>query len=656
MIVSEDKRSKDEIIADLEAQVADLKYVVSMTPGNVYWKSLSGHYLGCNNNLAEMLHLPSSDHIVGLSDKDLLELETAEHVIAIDTEVLESIKEKTVEEHGIDFHRNPAIYLTRKTPLYDVRGKIKGLVGISFDITDRKQIEEKLLVAKQKAEAASRAKTQFLATISHELRTPLTSILGFASMIEQPNLSDGLKTEYTQHIINSGSYLLSLINSLLDYNKLETNKYDFVQLPLNLKELTTHIINMLSGTAKLKNLPLLLEYDANAPQQVMSNNRALRQILINLIGNAIKFTDRGQVVLKVSCMEKNGKSAKLRISVKDTGPGIALKEQHSIFRRFYQSGSIYTRNTSFTGTGLGLAIVKKLVKLIGGKIAVNSVPKEGSEFYFIADFPIVSSEETPWLPYAATVKILVAQDDHPKNYINTLLANSFYEVVPPRETVNQLLAAQQSMRPYDIVMLDNSIPEANVQEIAAQIREHSNLQQLIMLLTDEYPSEAEKHVFADIILKPAALDVKIFQLELKLSWEKWLYEAKKEMLLLKSPKNPHVLLIEDNQLIQIIHKSMLEELGCKVEVTESAVKTLALLKNSYDILFVDIGLPDMAGFELIKKIREIDEHSAHIPIIVLTGYSEEEERRLCLRMGANEVVVKPVDKENLKKLLDRFIK
>jgi two-component system aerobic respiration control sensor histidine kinase ArcB len=128
------------------------------------------------------------------------------------------------------------------------------------------------------------------------------------------------------------------------------------------------------------------------------------------------------------------------------------------------------------------------------------------------------------------------------------------------------------------------------------------------------------------------------------------------MLLLKSPKNPHVLLIEDNQLIQIIHKSMLEELGCKVEVTESAVKTLALLKNSYDILFVDIGLPDMAGFELIKKIREIDEHSAHIPIIVLTGYSEEEERRLCLRMGANEVVVKPVDKENLKKLLDRFIK
>ena len=656
MMGSEDNRSKDEIIADLEAQVADLKYVVSMTPGNVYWKSLTGHYLGCNNNLAEMLHLPSPDHIVGLSDKDLLELETAEHVIAIDTEVLESIKEKTVEELGIDYHRNPAIYLTRKTPLYDVKGKIKGLVGISFDITDRKQIEEKLLVAKQKAEAASRAKTQFLATISHELRTPLTSILGFASMIEQPNLGEGLKTEYTQHIINSGSYLLSLINSLLDYNKLETNKYDFVQLPLNLKELTTHIINMLSGTAKLKNLPLVLEYDNDAPQQVMSNNRALRQILINLIGNAIKFTDRGQVTLKVSCMEKNRKSAKLRISVKDTGPGIALKEQNSIFRRFYQSGSIYTRNTSFTGTGLGLAIVKKLVKLIGGKIAVNSVPKEGSEFYFIADFPIVSSEETPWLPYAATVKILVAQEDHPKNYINTLLANSFYEVVTPKETVNQLLAAQQSMRPYDIVMLDNTIPDTNVIEIAAQLREHTNLQQLVMLLTDEYPNEEEKQTFADIILKPAALDVKIFQLELKLSWEKWLYEVKKKMLLLKSPKNPHVLLIEDNQLIQIIHKSMLEELGCKVEVTESAKKTLALLKNSYDILFVDIGLPDMAGFELIKKIREIDEHSSHIPIIVLTGYSEEEERRLCLRMGANEVVVKPVDKENLKKLLDRFIK
>jgi signal transduction histidine kinase/CheY-like chemotaxis protein len=647
---------KDKTITELKAQIAELKYIVAMTPGNVYWKNLTGQYLGCNNNQAEMFKLPSIDHIIGLTDKDLLPPEIADHIMAIDVQVLHTVKEKTMEEYAIDENLKPAVYLTRKTPLYDTDGNVKGLVGISFDITERKIIEEKLLVAKQKAEAANRAKTQFLATISHELRTPLTSILGFASMIEQPNLADDLKKEYTQHIINSGSYLLSLINSLLDYNKLETNKYEFIQLPLNLKELMEHVINMLMGTAKLKNLPLILYYGKDVPQQVMSNNRALRQILINLIGNAIKFTDMGQVKVSVTCIEKTISSAKLKISVKDTGPGIPLKEQSAIFRRFYQTGNIYTRNSSFTGTGLGLAIVKKLVKLIGGTIKVDSKPKQGSDFYFIADFPIVSSEETPWLPYAATVKILVAQEDHSKNYIHTLLANSFYEVVNPREPLNHVLTAQQSLRPYDIVMLDNSIAEVNSVETARLIRAHTPVPPLLFLLTDTYPTDLERETFSEIFYKPGALDVKIFQLELKLAWEKALNEAKKNMLLLKSPKNPSVLLIEDNQLIQIIHKSMLEDLGCKVAVTDSAYKTFSLLENNYDILFVDIGLPDMAGFELIKKIREHDEHSAHIPIIVLTGYSEENERQLCLRMGANEVVVKPVAKETLKSLLEHYIK
>jgi two-component system, sensor histidine kinase and response regulator len=650
-----DQADKDTI-AQLKEEIAELKYIVSMTPGNVYWKDLTGRYLGCNKNLSEMLHLSSPDEIIGLTDKDLLELDTAEHIIEIDTEVLRSNKEKVVEEYGIDADKNPAVYLTVKTPLYDPNGKIKGLMGISFDITERKKMEEKLRIAKQKADAANRAKSQFLATISHELRTPLTSILGFSSMLEQTHLADTLKKEYNQHIINSGTYLLSLINSLLDYNKLETNKYELVHLPLNLKELTVHTINMLSGAAKLKSLPLLLEYEDDVPQQVMSNNRALRQILINLIGNAIKFTDRGQILISVRCLEKNNKNATLRISVQDTGVGIPPKEQQSIFRRFYQTGNIYTRNASLTGTGLGLAIVKKLVKLIGGKIAVNSTPNAGSEFYFIADFPIVSSKETPWLPFAATVKILVAQDDHPRNYIHTLLANSFYEVVSPRDTLNQLLAAQQSMRPYDIVMIDNNAENERAMKLFDDILNHSNIHQpLIILLTDTLPTAEEEQLFPEIILKPAALDVKIFQTELKLAWEKWLLNIKRKMLLLKPPKNPYVLLIEDNALIQIIHKAMLEDLGCKVDVADSAKNTFPLLENKYDILLIDIGLPDMAGFELIKKIRQEEQRGGQIPIIVLTGYSEEEERQLCLRVGANEVAVKPISKNNLKKILERYI-
>ena len=648
------KQTKVQIIAQLQEEIYELRHIVSMMPGNVYWKSKTGHYLGYNDNFAKMLNLPTPDHLIGLSDKDIVDDEIAEHIMGIDRQVIESQKELSTEEFAIAAENKPAVYLTKKTPLYDMKGQLKGIMGISFDITERKGIEEKLKIAKQKAETANRAKSQFLATISHELRTPLTSILGFASMIEQANLTENTKKEYTQHIINSGSYLLTLINSLLDYNKLETNKYEFVQLPLNLKELTLHVINMLNGTAKIKNLPLILEYEDDVPQLVMSNNRALRQILINLIGNAIKFTDRGHVFVSVRCEEKTTEFARLRISVQDTGQGIPDNEQQSIFRRFYQTGNIYTRNTSLTGTGLGLAIVKKLVKFIGGKIAVNSTPNVGSEFYFSANFPIVSSEETPWLPYAATVKILVAQDEVAKSCLPTLLANSFYEVVHNKETLNELLAAQQSMRPYDIVMLDNTNPESAV-ELFHEIYNHPNLHQpLIILLTDNHPTPDEEKLYPDIILKPNALNVKVFQIELKIAWEKWLLLSKNNMLLLKPTKNPYVLLVEDNMLIQIIHKAMLEELGCKVDVTDNAKNTLEMIDNDYDILLVDIGLPDMAGFELIKQIRQGNNRAAKIPIIVLTGYSEEEERQLCLRVGANEVAVKPISKANLKKILNRY--
>jgi two-component system sensor histidine kinase/response regulator len=650
------EKSKDQIIADLEAQVAELKFIVSNTSGNVFWKSLTGHYLGCNINVAKLLNLKTPDDIIGKEDVELLGRETAERVSKNDALVLESQEERSLEELGWDAEQKPAVFLTVKKPLLDMQGNIKGVMGVSMDITERKRIEEKLVIAKQKAEEANRAKSQFLATISHELRTPLSSILGFASMLEQAQLTDNTKKEYTQHIIDSGSYLLSLINSLLDYNKLETNKYEFVLLPLNLKELMVEVINMLSGTAKLKRLPLILEYERDVPEFIMSNNRTLRQILINLIGNAIKFTDHGRVVLNVCCLDKNDKSAKLRISVTDTGPGIAVKEQQSIFRRFYQTGNIYTRNPNFPGTGLGLAIVKKLVKLISGTISVKSALNEGSEFILIADFPIISTKDVPWLAYAANVKILVAQEDHAKNYIHTLMANSFYELVSPGETLNQLLAAQQSMRPYEIVMLDNTIPGINVIDIVKSIREHANIQPFVILLTNTQPTEEEREHFSEIILNPASLDVKIFQLELKLAWERTLLNHKKNTLLSGCPSSPRVLLIEDNLLIQIIHKSMLEELNCKVELAGSAKETLKKLKNHYDILFVDIGLPDMAGFELITKIREYDSHTAHIPIIVLTGYSDDADRKLFLRVGANEVVIKPVDKDNLNKLLRQYIK
>jgi PAS domain S-box-containing protein len=645
--------TKDQIITALQAEVEALRTVISMTPGNVYWKDPHGNYLGCNKNVADVLQLTTPEQIIGRSDIDVIGPELAAKAREIDMEVLQTKKEKCLEEYGFNSDGTPATYLTRKTPLFDRNGKIQGVLGISFDITDRKAIEEKLKVAKRKAEAANQAKSHFLAMISHELRTPLTSILGFASLLEQSSLSPNKKFEFTKHIIDSGSYLLSLINSLLDYNKLETNKFELVQLPLNLKELTENVVSMLNVTASLKKLPLHLEYADTVPSLVLGNNRVIRQILINLIGNAIKFTDKGHVTTRVRCIKETATVATLEISVEDTGTGISPEEQQVVFKRFTQLGNVYTRNSSLTGTGLGLAIVKKLVKLLGGKICVKSALNKGSLFYFTCNFPKITQLDAPWLPYAANVKILVVQDNPGDNYIHTLLANTLYDIATHDEALNTLLSAQQGMQPYDIILIDH-VDETLSNELLNSLRSQPNLNPpLPILISADQSSLIQNDRITRISLTPDTIDVKKFQNDLKQAWEKWLAQSRK--LIPQVIEHPHVLIIEDNALIQIIHKHMLEELGCKVDVTESASQALEMLKQKYDMLFVDIGLPDIAGFDLIKKIRQQDDRLAEIPIIVLTGYSEDEERQHCLRAGANEISIKPVSKDTLAKILKRYM-
>ncbi len=516
-------KNKDDTITALKKEINTLKTIISIMPGHVFWKDTNSNYLGCNNNVATLFKLDSPEEIIGKNDLDLLDEEEAKELRRIDLDILKNKQEIRIEELGKDAAGLPAHYITQKTPFYDSQGIIQGTLGISLDITKRKQIEETLRIAKKKAEAANKAKSKFLAMISHELRTPLTSILGFVSFLEQNNLASSEKKQYIQHIIDSGSYLLSLINNLLDYNKLETNNYQLSPHSFDLKDLMNDVINMQSGTAKLKKINLILDYDLNTPQRIMADSHALRQILVNLIANAIKFTSKGQVILRTHCAEsKSGFSTELTISVEDSGMGIPPDKFELIFKRFYQVGDVYQRNKSLTGTGLGLSIVKKLINLMGSKIEVKSQIDVGSTFSFTLNLP------TELLKTAALPHIL-------------------------------------------------------------------------------------------------------------------------------SPKKYNALLIEDDILIQIVHKQMLEELSCEVAVAQCAQEALNVIKKNYDIIFIDIGLPDMSGFELIKIISQKYLATHEVPIIALTGYSEEDDKQQCLLAGAKEVAIKPISKAALGKLLKNYL-
>ena len=516
-------KSKDQLIRELQDEIRSLKSILTILPGFVYWKDNNGYYLGCNQNLATFLNLPSPEAILNKNDIDLLGQELGSTIQKIDLEIIKTNRESDIEEHGPD----GTIYLTKKTPFHDQSGKTQGILGVSLDITDRKKMEFNLKVAKQKAEAANRAKSRFLAMVSHELRTPLTSIIGFANLLED-NIPAEKREDYLKHIIHSSSYLLSLVNTILDYSRLETNNLKLADAPINLKKLLHEVVGMLDGAAKLKNISVFLNYPNNIPEDFITDSRIIRQVLVNLLGNAIKFTKKGSVSIHVSLKKIFSNKARLEIAIEDTGIGISTKEQKLIFKKFYQGGNLYTKETDLTGTGLGLAIVRKLLKLLKSKIQLKSKMNQGSTFYFTVDFAL------------APIENLV------------------------------------------------------------------------------------KH----------AKETNIFYGHIK--------------------KNQKILLVEDNPLIQIIHKKMLEELGCEVIIADRAEQAMTMLRDPFNLIFVDIGLPEIDGFELIKVIREQQNTQNKLPIVALTGYSENEDKQRCLDAGANEVVIKPVSQAALKQILATY--
>lgn len=517
------KDDKDKKIAELEAQIETLRTIIWKMPGNVFWRDAEGVYQGCNQNNAAMLGLTSPEEIVGKRLHELMDPVSAAVVDKTDFEVMQTGKEVHAEELGFDVQGNPTHYLSNKSPIFNKEGKLVGLLGLALNITDQKRTQELLQLAKKKAEAASRAKSQFLSMISHELRTPLTSILGFIRFLEKDTLAAEEKKECLKHISQSGSYLLSLVNNILDYNKLEAGKITLSHSPFNLKETAQEVISILSGAAKMKSLPLSLEYDTVAPIYFISDSNAIKQLLINLISNAIKFTEKGHVTLRIKNMNTTATTSTLEIAVEDTGMGIPKDELQSVFRRFHQLDNTYTRANSLTGTGLGLSIVKKLVSLLGSRIEVKSSVGVGSTFYFTI----------------------------------TLERDLSYDTAISQQ-------AQAS-------------PQT---------------------------------------------------------------------------KNPKVLVIEDDRMIQIIHSRMLEELGCQIHIADNAGKALEKLSEPFDLLFVDIGLPDMNGFELIHSIRK---QGFKMPIIALTGFSEDSEQKRCLRAGANNVAIKPVSQSYFQELLKEYL-
>ncbi len=358
----------------------ELSKLISLLPGNIWWKDIHGHFMGCNNNVAKLLGYKSVDEIVGFTNRDLFEPEIAAILDKTDNIVFSERREMEIEEIGVDENNQQAIYITRKLPLIDDEGQLVGLLGVSLDITDRKARERELAIAKEKAEVANNAKSSFIMNISHDIRTPLNGIIGFSRIIESKE-TDVVKKEWLGYIVESSErlagYLNDVINVITTKDQFQVNKEAF-----SLHQIIHMLVQMFSAEiASHQGIKLVLDLDPNMPETIFNDRFRIEKIILNLVSNAFKFTHEGEITISTKLLKRAADQAAISIKVSDTGVGIAKEDQEKIFGRFTRLEPSYTNK--YSGYGLGLYIVKTFVDELEGTINLQSELGQGTTFELI---------------------------------------------------------------------------------------------------------------------------------------------------------------------------------------------------------------------------------------------------------------------------------
>jgi PAS domain S-box-containing protein len=637
-----------------------LEEIIAKMPGYVFWKNKQLVYMGCNDNLIKDAGLATRSDLIGKTDLELPWGKSHGGTFQQDDfAIMEAgVGKLGFEETLLKADGQLATVLTNKIPLKDEQGKVSGILAISSDITDRKRIEEELLEAKERAEAANRAKSEFLATVSHELRIPLTGIIGMASLLNMDNLQSEQHSQ-VEDILKAGEHLLSLVNDLLDLTKLQAGKMELHPASVDLKQLIDDIINMMSFQADSKGVELLVDYGEDVPSFVLGDTRAIRQILLNLLGNALKFTDKGHILIKIRSVEICDKTITLEFRVEDTGIGIPQDKLKLIFDRFAQVQSTYGRQ--YGGTGLGLTLSKHLIELMGGNIDVESELGKGSTFFFTISLGIQETSDTKssWDAYKTKVRILIIDDTLRSQILAKHIASSNTCITEGKDALQKLLVAKRRNEGFDIVIIDQQLTSADAMQLGEAINEQfcSDAPMLLLLVPPSAniaKKAAKSRGFFDCFTKP--IKSKELLKNLTAAWKQWIAKnTLQDKMAFFADRQPLILLVEDDVIVQKVHKLMLEKAGCKVEVASDGNQALAMASNHYDAIFMDVGLPGMSGLEATQQIRQREINHKHTPIIAMTAYVHDGDRNNCLAAGMDDVATKPIALDALKQILSRWI-
>ena len=564
----------------------------------------------------------------------------------------------------------------------DQQGNVVGIRSALLDVTEKRQAEERLEAFSQQLQAnnaelsralraaceAAELKSQFLANMSHEIRTPMNGVIGMTGLLLDTNLT-AEQREYAETVRKSAEALLGVINDILDFSKIEAGRLQMESYPFDLRLLIEEVSEMLAPKAEENNLDLTIDYPPSAPRRFVGDGGRIRQVLTNLVGNAVKFTPAGGVAVTVECLERDAQQIRMRIAVEDTGIGIPQEKQSCLFQKFSQVDGSATRK--FGGTGLGLAICKQLVELMGGVIGVESCLGTGSTFWFT--LPLTPDTQPDAAPVGVAhlrgLRVLIVDDNAVNRRVLEQQTASWgmesRSLARPFGAIAALHDAQVSGRPYDFVLLDYQMPGMDGAALAEAIKTDPALQDvpLIMLTSVGHWNEVRRMEGTWV---DASLAKPVRQLHLLNTFLVCRSKQSEKAPRTKNagrkfegrlePTGARVLVAEDNVVNQRVAVRMLERLGLRADVAANGREAVALFRMApYDVILMDCQMPEMDGFAATREIRRLEDSEQRVVIVAMTAEAMTGVREKCLAEGMDDYICKPVKLEDLYETMRKWV-